>query len=148
MSRCLDCLLNRLFRRISKKISKLRVTGLCEGNSPMTSEFPAQRASITETVFIWWRHHGATARRYSCFFLWLRELTRLILRTAVIQNGLFMLQSPCDVLQVNWAAAQLWSPALCTAWSRARFCPPMHYTAVVAGAKCVYYNSIISEGHG
>ena len=28
------CLLNRLFRRRSKKISKLRVTGLCVGNSP------------------------------------------------------------------------------------------------------------------
>ena len=28
----LDCLLNRLFRRIAKKTSKLRVTGLCEGN--------------------------------------------------------------------------------------------------------------------
>ena len=28
------CLLNRLFRRISKKTSKLRVTGLCAGNSP------------------------------------------------------------------------------------------------------------------
>ena len=27
-----DCLLKRLFRRISKKTSKLRVTGLCEGN--------------------------------------------------------------------------------------------------------------------
>ena len=25
----------------SKKTSKLRVTGLCEGNSPMTGEFPA-----------------------------------------------------------------------------------------------------------
>ena len=28
-----DCLLNRLFRRKSKKTSKLRVTGLCVGNS-------------------------------------------------------------------------------------------------------------------
>ena len=28
-----DCLLNRLFRRRSKKTSKLRVTGLCAGNS-------------------------------------------------------------------------------------------------------------------
>ena len=27
-----DCLLSRLFRHISKKTSKLRVTGLCEGN--------------------------------------------------------------------------------------------------------------------
>ena len=30
------CLLNCLFRRRSKKISKLRVTGLCVGNSPVT----------------------------------------------------------------------------------------------------------------
>ena len=37
-----DYLLNRLFRRRSKKTSKLRVTGLCVGNSPGTGEFPAQ----------------------------------------------------------------------------------------------------------
>ena len=41
-----DCLLNRLFRRRSKKTSKLRVTGLCARNSPGT---------------IWWRHHEITA---------------------------------------------------------------------------------------
>ena len=39
--RRLDCLLNHLFRRRSKKTAKLRVTGLCEGNSPVTGEFPA-----------------------------------------------------------------------------------------------------------
>ena len=48
-----DCLLNRLFKR---KTSKLRVTGLCDGNSPVTGDFPAQRASNTENVSIWWRH--------------------------------------------------------------------------------------------
>ena len=53
-----DCLLNRLFRRRSKKTSKLRVNGLCEGNSPVTGEFPAQRASNAENVSIWWRHHA------------------------------------------------------------------------------------------
>ena len=53
-----DCLLNRLFRRRSKKTSKLRVTGLCAGNSPGTGEFPAQMASYAENVSIWWRHHG------------------------------------------------------------------------------------------
>ena len=52
-----DCLPNCLFRRRSKKPSKLRVTGLCVGNSPVTGEFPAQRASNAEKVFIWWRHH-------------------------------------------------------------------------------------------
>ena len=33
----LDFLLDRLFRPRSKKITKLRVIGLCEGNSPVTS---------------------------------------------------------------------------------------------------------------
>ena len=50
-----DCLLNRLFRRRSKKTSKLRFTGLCAGNSPGTGEFPAQMASNAENVSIWWR---------------------------------------------------------------------------------------------
>ena len=54
----LECLLNRLFRPRSKKTSKLRVTGLCEGNSPVTGEFPAQRASKAENVSIWWRRHS------------------------------------------------------------------------------------------
>ena len=45
-----DCLLNHLFRRRSKKTSKLRVTALCEGNSPVTGEFPAQRASDAEKI--------------------------------------------------------------------------------------------------
>ena len=53
-----DCLLNRLFRRRSKKTSKFRVTGLCVGNSSATGEFPAQRASYAEDVSIWWRHRG------------------------------------------------------------------------------------------
>ena len=43
--RHLDCLLNHLLRSWSKKTSKLRFTGLCEGNSPLIGEFPAQRAS-------------------------------------------------------------------------------------------------------
>ena len=53
----LDCLLSSVFRRSSKKTSKLCVTGLCEGNSPVTGEFPAQRASNVENFSIWWRHH-------------------------------------------------------------------------------------------
>ena len=52
-----DCLHNRLFGHKSKKTSKLRVTGLCAGNSPGTGVFPAQMASNAENVSIWWRHH-------------------------------------------------------------------------------------------
>ena len=53
-----------LFR--SKKISKPRFTGLCMRNSPVTGDFPAQRANNAENVSIWWRHHGFTifASRY------------------------------------------------------------------------------------
>ena len=45
-----DCLLKRLFGRRSKKTSKLRVTGLCAGNSPITGEFPPQRP-VTRKMF-------------------------------------------------------------------------------------------------
>ena len=52
-----DCLLNHLFRPRSKESSKLRVTGLCAWNSPVTGEFPTQMASNAENVSISWRHH-------------------------------------------------------------------------------------------
>ena len=52
-----DCFLKRLFRHKSNKTSKFHITGLCEGNSPVTSEFPAQRASNPENVSIRWCHH-------------------------------------------------------------------------------------------
>ena len=55
--RRLYCLPNRLFSRRSNKTSKLRVTGLCVGNLPVTGEFPVQRASNAKNVSIWWRHH-------------------------------------------------------------------------------------------
>ena len=46
------CLLNRLFRRWSKKTSKLRVTGLCVRKSPGTGDFPAQMAINAENVLM------------------------------------------------------------------------------------------------
>ena len=56
--RGLNGLLKRLFRRKSKKTSMLCIIGLCKGNSPVTGEFPSQRASNIENVSIWWHHHG------------------------------------------------------------------------------------------
>ena len=74
-------LLNLLFKCRSKKISKLRVTGLCVGNSPRTGEFPPQMASNAENVFIWWRHHEIVECRLrtntefqSCLVLFLDAL--------------------------------------------------------------------------
>ena len=55
-------------RRRSKKTSKVRLTGLCAGNSPVTGEFPTQMASNAEKVSIWWRHdfRDETCNRHSC----------------------------------------------------------------------------------
>ena len=53
-----DCLLNHSFMCRSTIKQKLRVTGLCAGDSPVTGEFPAQMASNAENAPIWWRHLG------------------------------------------------------------------------------------------
>ena len=45
---CLDCLLNRVFRHRSKKTSKLRITGLCEGNSLVNSP---HKGPVTRKMF-------------------------------------------------------------------------------------------------
>ena len=57
-----DCLRNRLFRRRSKKTSKLRVTVLY---SPGAGKFPAQMASYAENVSICWRHHDPKVEHMS-----------------------------------------------------------------------------------
>ena len=44
------CLLNRLFRRRSKKTPKLRVTGFCARNSPWPVNFPHKRP-VTRKMF-------------------------------------------------------------------------------------------------
>ena len=50
-----DCFLDLLFRRISKKTPKLRVSGLFVGNPLVIGAFPSQRAGDAENVSIWWR---------------------------------------------------------------------------------------------
>ena len=70
----LHCLLNCLFRRRSKKTSKLCITGLCEGNSLVTDEVPAKRP-VTQKMFpfddafmIWYLWAGPTlALMMACY---------------------------------------------------------------------------------
>ena len=38
----LDCMVNRFLKRRSKKTSNLRVTGLCDGNPPVTDGYPTK----------------------------------------------------------------------------------------------------------
>ena len=49
-----DCLLNRLFRRSSKKTSKPRVTGLCAGHRGISRT----NGQLRGICFHWWRHHA------------------------------------------------------------------------------------------
>ena len=79
-----NCLLNRLFRRRSKEASRLRVTGLWEGISPVTGEFPVQRANNAENVSIWWRHHAASSNNNR----YLKKLWLLRMQTICWGSGL------------------------------------------------------------
>ena len=53
-----DRLLYCLYRRRSKKTSKLRATGLCEGNPLVTWWFLLTKGQWRGNVSIWWRHHA------------------------------------------------------------------------------------------
>ena len=73
-----DYLLNQLFKHRSKKTSKLHVTGLCEGNSPVT----AQRASNADNVSIWQRHHDVGV--WDTYKTW--EYSKLPLRCQMLEH--------------------------------------------------------------
>ena len=73
--RRLDYLLNRLFKRRSKKTSKAHVTGLCEGKPPVTGGFLSQRDSNAENVSIWWRHYEQNCTQSRR--LWMYDVSRL-----------------------------------------------------------------------
>ena len=61
---CIDVIISSMASQVTSLFScrsnqtpKLRVTGSCAGNSPVTGEFPAQEANNAENVSIWRRHH-------------------------------------------------------------------------------------------
>ena len=57
---------------------KLRVTGLCTGNSPVTGEFPAKRACNEENVSIWWRHHSPWVGSLTTFVVSIPQICRWV----------------------------------------------------------------------
>ena len=111
-----DRVLNRLFRRRSKKTSKLRVTGLCEGNSPMTGEFPAQRARNAENVSIRWRHRDRSNSRL------MRQSPNLTLNCAKMGKVMWApgdYFSEIDILitklnkEISWCIIDIWMKPWC-----------------------------------
>ena len=88
-----DCLLNRLFGRRSKKTSKLYVTGLYAGNSPVTGEFPVQKDSNVENDSIWWRHHVQQNPHVMCFT---ERKTKYDVCTDAVESNVLIDQDPSN----------------------------------------------------
>ena len=73
------CLLNLLFGCRLKKTSKLRVTGLCAGNSPVNSP---HKWPVTRKMFPWWHHHDTLQRNFTepfsfNWFIWKYSLQNI-----------------------------------------------------------------------
>ena len=106
-----------------KNPSKLRVTGLCEGNSPVTSDFPSQRASNAENVSIGWRHNNMCANDLAMlearksasetrtYFVWNSPLSK--------REGLISPYGTCH--HIMYYAVNYWWPYSChEAWPLCR----------------------------
>ena len=101
-----DCFLNRLFRCRSKKRLKLRVTGLCTGNSPWTGEFPAQMASNAENVSIWWRYHASIMNKVTAGAPGASaEMNPVILRPEIILSYMNLIRSDEIIVETT---LELW----------------------------------------
>ena len=112
-----DCLLKRLFRHSSKQTPRLRVSGLCEGNSTVTDEFPAQRASNAENVSIWWCHPATTGY---LIFKWKSWLVLTVMRGYKDSCSRYIHHTPKDKVQIvstqdnfeinfRWSSDQIYS---------------------------------------
>ena len=94
-----------------RKTSKLCVTGLCEANSLVASEFPKQRASITENVSIWRGYHAnidnsvASITSVRCYVpkifnlcVYTYQFTKQSVQWLRLENGFHMQKHKCMTL--------------------------------------------------
>ena len=76
--RCLDCLLYCLFRSKSMKTSEPRITGLCEGNPPVTgAKWPVARKMFpVDDDIMWIKTHQLPYKGY--LKMWATKVRRFI----------------------------------------------------------------------
>ena len=117
--RRLDSFLNRLFRCGSMKTSWLRVTGLCEGNSPVTDGFPSKRANNAENASIWWRHY----KWCYVFYMWTMWATYLD-----------------DCFMSGWQVLYIWTTVKWISWRRV-----LHIWTIASylGSKCYIFGWLL-----
>ena len=58
-----------------RKHQSSALLAICEGNSPVTYEFPAQMASNAENVSIWWCHYVANCLTRTQIYLFTASST-------------------------------------------------------------------------
>ena len=73
------------------------------GDSPVTGEFPAQRASNAENVSIWWRHHGLWQLMLILATVWKTvPLFRLRSISCRCTGGGLLVQRRCFHFSLQW----------------------------------------------
>ena len=108
---------------------------LCEGNSPVIGEFPTQRTSNAENVFIWWRHHGLEQSRKDIAMSLFVQFTTLTMASLMGQGVDHIYKrkvanGDCDLIlhvQFSWSASKKYC-ALCSVCN-------------VTGEQWFYFNS-------
>ena len=114
---------SRLFTQLDiqaqiKENTKLRVTGRCAVNSPVTGEFPAQRASNAENVSIWWRHRvGECYALFVIFSLCYSHIPKYILQKHIRSDHHLVHGQPLSktsLLQI-WGKGK-WYNDFCFLW--------------------------------
>ena len=105
-----DCLLNRLFRRRSKKTSKLRVTGLCVGNSPVTGGPVARKMFPFDEVIM---SQDLVVRHFTCL---MNGCPKLLISVSIFLTNCGKISIICgfkkvyiDIANVDIANVQIWS---------------------------------------
>ena len=97
-----DCLLNRIFRRRSKKTSKRRLIGLCEGNSPVTGDSP-HKGPVTRKMFPFDDviSHGKMDQLDLCL-CWFWPFDLFITIKALIHIYKIIIEVNLGILKRNW----------------------------------------------
>ena len=97
-----DCLLNRLFRRRSKKTSNLLVDSL------VTGEFRAQMASNAEKVSICRRHHGLLLHPCNIHYLYIDSPYWWMPDVSLIYNSVFSRRRVCWCWLIAPSVIETW----------------------------------------
>ena len=101
-----QCLLNRSFRCRSKKTSKLRVTGLCAGNSPgpvnSPHKWPVTRKMFPfdDVIMTWWPKRPFRPKLGIDYFLWILHTSRSMFKSVRVWR--LRMASRASHLQVHF----------------------------------------------